>query len=249
MSALRRCARLPLPVAILAVGLGLGVHAAAQNPTIHYQERVPYSSLQADGTVTGLTATPAAAALQRAGLSANWSRTPGQRQLALIQEGEGLHCGLGWFRNAERGALGKFSKALYRDRPYGALARNDSGLRAGISGEEAIAATNELLLVKEGYSYGAVLDRLIAQRKEAPVGTSVETGQMARMLMAGRASWMIVGAEEAEALRQEPGAASALRAVVFADMPPGETRHLYCNRAVPEAWLARFDQALAAQVR
>ena len=37
--------------------------------------------------------------------------------------------------------------------------------------------------------------------------------------------------------------------VAFADMPAGETRHLYCNRAVPEAWLARFDQALAAQPR
>ena len=145
---------------MLVAGMGLGAHAAAQNPTIHYQERVPYSSLQADGNVAGLTATPAALALQRAGLSATWARTPGQRQLALIQEGDGLHCGLGWFRNAERGALGKFSKALYRDRPFGALARNDSGLRAGISGEEAIAATTELLLVKEGYSYGTVLDRL-----------------------------------------------------------------------------------------
>jgi len=62
MSALRRCARLPVPVAVLAAGLGLGAYAAAQNPTIHYQERVPYSSMQADGTVTGLTATPAAAA-------------------------------------------------------------------------------------------------------------------------------------------------------------------------------------------
>ena len=61
--------------------------------------------------MAGLTATPAAQALQRAGLSATWVRTPSQRQLALIQEGEGLHCGLGWFRNAERMALGQFSKA------------------------------------------------------------------------------------------------------------------------------------------
>ena len=35
----------------------------------------------------------------------------------------GLHCGIGWFRNAERAALGKFSKPLYRDRPFGALAQ------------------------------------------------------------------------------------------------------------------------------
>ena len=41
---------------------------------------------------------------------------------------------LGWFRNPERIALGKFSKALYRDRPFGALARNDSRLRNGLRG-------------------------------------------------------------------------------------------------------------------
>jgi hypothetical protein len=35
----------------------------------------------------------------------------------------------------------------------------------------------------------------------------------------------------------------------FSDMPPGQTRHLYCNRAVPDAWLQRIDQALAAQAR
>ena len=127
--------------------------------------------------------------------------------------------------------------------------RNDSTLRSGISGDEAMAARTEMLLVKEGYSYGAQLDRLIAQRVAAPAGTSVETPQMARMLAAGRASWMIVGAEEAEALRRETGVAKALRVVAFADMPAGETRHLYCNRAVPEAWLARFDQALPAPAR
>ena len=71
---------------------------------------------------------------------------------------------------------------------------------------------------------------------------------MARMLLAGRASWMIVGAEESDALRQAAHAgAGTLRYVAFADMPAGETRHLYCNRAVPDAWLARIDQALSAR--
>lgn len=224
--------------------------AAAQTVTLHYQERAPYSTTQPDGSVAGLTATPAAQALQQAGLSYVWARTPSQRQLALIQDGDGLHCGLGWFRNPERIALGKFSKALYRDRPFGALARNDSRLRNGLRGEEALSLAGEVLLVKEGYSYGPVLDRLLAQRTPPATKTSVETAQMVRMLLAGRASWMIVAPEESLVLRQELGAAGvALRGVVLADMPAGETRHLYCNRAVPDAWLARVDQALAAASR
>jgi hypothetical protein len=105
------------------VPLGWCATAGAQGLTLHYQERAPYSTALSDGTVAGLTATPAAQALQQAGLRFAWVRTPSQRQLALIQEGDGLHCGLGWLRNAERSAKGKFSQALYRDRPFGALAR------------------------------------------------------------------------------------------------------------------------------
>ena len=39
-------------------------------------------------------------------------------------------------------------------------------------------------------------------------------------------------------------AAAGLRVVTFTDIAAGEARHLYCNRAVPDAWLARIDQAL-----
>lgn len=226
--------------------LGLCFGAQAEGLTLHYQERAPYSATQPDGTVAGLVATPAAQALTQAAVPFVWARTPSQRQLALIQEGTGLHCGVGWFRNAERAALGKFSKPLYRDRPFGALARGDSLLRPAQSSAEALALAGDTLLVKEGYSYGAQLDRLIAARASPPQKTSAETQQMLRMLLAGRAGWIIVTPEEAQALRQEVGAAAqSLRSVAFSDIAAGETRHLYCNRAVPDAWLARIDQALA----
>ena len=230
--------------------LGLGFGAQAQGLTLHYHERAPYANTQPDGTVAGLVATPAAQALTQAGVAFVWARTPSQRQLALIQEGRGLHCGIGWFRNAERAALGKFSKPLYRDRPFGALARGDSPLQGGLSSTEALALAGDTLLVKEGYSYGARFDRLIAARSSPPQKTSAETQQMLRMLLAGRAGWMIVTPEEAQVLRQEAGAAATgLRSVAFTDISAGETRHLYCNRAVPDAWLTRIDQALAAQAR
>jgi polar amino acid transport system substrate-binding protein len=226
--------------------LGLCFGAQAQGLTLHYQEREPYSATQPDGTVAGLVATPAAQALTQASVAFVWARTPSQRQLALIQEGAGLHCGIGWFRNAERAALGKFSKPLYRERPFGALARGDSPLRTGQSSAEALALAGDTLLVKEGYSYGAQFDRLIAARASPPQKTSAETQQMLRMLLAGRAGWIIVTPEEAQVLRQEAGAAAqSLRSVAFSDIAAGETRHLYCNRAVPDAWLARIDQALA----
>jgi polar amino acid transport system substrate-binding protein len=244
----RACGLASAIVAWALAGLCLG--AQAQVLTLHYQERAPYSVSQGDGTAAGLVATPAAQAMAQAAVPFVWARTPGQRQLALIQEGAGLHCGVGWFRNPERAALGKFSKPLYRDKPFGALVRDDSPLRSGMRGAEALALAGDTLLLKDGYSYGPLLDRLIAAQLPPPARTSAEAQQMLRMLVAGRAGWIIVTPEESQVLREEAGTAGAgLRQVVFADVVAGETRHLYCSKSVPDAWLARVDQALAAQAR
>jgi len=219
----------------------------AQGLSLHYQERPPYSQTAADGSVSGLVATPAAAALQRAGLSFTWVRTPSQRQLALIQGGNGLHCGVGWFRNPDRAALGKFSRELYRDLPFGALVRRDAPLADRMSAAAAMAAASAQLLLKDGYSYGALFDELIARAHKPPQRTSSEVPQMVRMLAAGRAEWMILAPEEAQLLLALPEATSAgLRLIGFAEMPAGPGRHLYCNPAVPDDWIARIDRALAA---
>lgn len=237
-----------------------GLVAAAEPLRLHYQERPPYSatatatSTSADGRVngevsgevggqvSGLVADRAAQALQRAGIAFQWIRTPSQRQLALIQaDPGGLDCGVGWFRSDERAARGRFSAPLYRDRPLAALARDPVWRAPQASAAALLADPGLRLLVKEGYSYGPRLDAQIAAAPRPPLRTSVEPLQMARMLASGRADWMPVAPEEAEVLRQD-----GLRLLPLTDQPEGQTRHLYCNRAVPLAWMERIDRALAA---
>lgn len=221
--------------------------AGAQTLTLHFQDRPPYSSVLTGGAATGLAATPAERALRAAGIPFAWALTPSQRQLALIQQGGGLDCGLGWFRNDERAALGKFSAPLYRDEPFAAIVR--PGVLPGppLRAREALSAASAGLLLKDGYSYGAYLDGLIAAAAAAPLRTSVEPLQMLRMVAAGRAGWMIAAPEEATVLLAALGPeAAGLKLLRLADVPPGQTRHLYCNRAVPDDWLQRIDRALAA---
>ena len=232
----------------LAPALAHGPAAPAAVLTLHYQERPPYSQGGADGHVSGLLAMPAARACQKAQLTCQWSRTPGQRQLALIQAGHGWDCGLGWYRNPEREALGRFSAPLYQDRPYMALARRGTPWDEQRSLTRLLADPALPLLVKEGYSYGALLDGLIARHAGQVRRTSAENQQMARMLEAGRAGWMIVAPEEAEVLLAEPGAGGAplqLQLHPLPGVPAGQTRHLYCNKAVPEAVIERLNRALA----
>ena len=225
----------------LSLAAGSMAHAAPAL-TLHYQERPPYSATGPQGQVSGLVAEPAARALHAAGIAFAWARTPNQRQLALIQgEATGLHCGVGWFRNAGREALGRFSAPLYRDSPLAALVRAGAWREPSATAATLLSAPSLRLLVKDGYSYGPRLDALIAAAAHPPLRTSVEPVQMARMLASDRADWMLVAPEEAELLT-----APDLRLLPLVDEPRGQTRHLYCSRTVPAEWMARIDRALAA---
>lgn len=220
----------------------LAPEAGAQTLTLHFQNRPPYSATRPDGNVEGLVATPAAIALARAGIEFRWALTPSQRQLALIQSGQGRHCGIGWFRTDERAARGRFSLPLYRDRPPGALVRQDLAIGAHPRAAEWLAEGRHRLLVKDGYSYGEAFDRWIAQAPAATlVRTHVDPPQMSLMLRSGRADWMVVAPEEAAVLGGD-----GLKLVIFADVPAGPTRHLYCSQDVPAEWMARIDRGLDA---
>lgn len=230
-----------LPAAAWLIS-GMLAPASAQRLTLHYQERPPYSAAGLDGHVHGLLATPAARALAAARIDFVWAQTPGKRQLALIQSGRGLHCGLGWFRNNVRAAHGKFSRPLYRDQGFVALARRAAvPLAAPLPPEQLLADRRLRLLVKEGYSYGRDLDALIARHAREPLATSAEPMQLLQMLRSGRADWTIASAEDA-ALHVD----GTLVALAFSGQPPGPTRHLYCSVDLPDDWLARIDAALDA---
>jgi len=210
---------------------------------LHFQDRPPYSSQGADGRVRGLVADPAAAALQRAGIGFQWKLTPSQRQLSLIQGRMGRHCGIGWFRTAERAEQGRFSAPLYQDLPLAALVREDAWPAVTATAAALLGSGRLRLLIKDGYSYGPHLDPLIAGASRPPVRTHVDPAQMSRMLRSDRADWMIVAPEEADVL-----SAPGLRRLLLTDAPAGPTRHLYCSTEVPEAWMLRINEALAAVI-
>ncbi|HEX2013283.1 MAG TPA: transporter substrate-binding domain-containing protein [Roseateles sp.] len=250
----RVLAALLLLLLLLAVRPGAAQTPAAAVPvTIHYQQRPPYYVHEPGGEPRGLVVDPLKRVLARAGLAPAWALTPSQRQLLLIEQGQGPDCGLGWFRNPQREQLGRFSaQPLYRDQPIGMLARRGSALREGMSMREAVLQAPAELLVKTGFSYGPELDALIAARSASRglVSGNGDMPTLIRMLQAGRADWMPLAPEEAQVwLGSGPPAplpAEQFQLLHFADAPPGLGRYLYCNKAVPQSWLDRLDAALAA---
>ena len=219
---------------------------AAQPLTLHYQDRPPFSSIGPDGQPQGLLLVPLKRALAQAGIDYRWSNTPSQRQLALIQQGDGQDCGIGWFYSAVRETQGRFSRPIYHNLPFHALMRVDRQIAAAASAAALLADSSQPLLTKEGYSYGARIDALIQAQPASVQRTSAESVSMARMVVAGRAGWMLISPEESGPLLASMGAEGALlRLVSLAGAEPGPTRHLYCNRQVSSALMARLDRELA----
>lgn len=218
---------------------------ACQKLTLHYHVRVPYAQ-KIGAEVRGLTADPAVAALQAAKLPFVWQETPPARQYKLITAGGGCDCGLGWFRLPERERQGKFSAALYVDRPQIALVRADQdAVVDGMTVEAALKLPGIKLLLKGSYSYGAWLDQKIAAARPQTETTLAGNTNMLRMLQAGRADMIFLAPEEADhAIASAALDRSAFKYVRLEGVDQGQSRHLFCSRRVSDDWLAAIDAAL-----
>lgn len=246
----------------LALGVAFGAAAAAQAPAapppaapatetieLYYFERPPYvMKAPGSGEVIGLTAVPAAQAFKAAGVAFRWVQLPTVRQLVTLKNSAAPACAVGWFRNAEREQQFKFTRPIYRDRPTVALARADFLLGAPTLAE-TLRQPGLTVLVKDGFSYGPQIDGLIAQSRAERVVTSAETLAMARMVAAHRAHFMLAAEEEAAYLIEpSTGAGTGLKIVHFADLPPGERRHILCSKAVPDEVIERLNKAITVEV-
>lgn len=216
---------------------------------VYYFERPPYMTRHAGSDeVSGLTASPAAAAFRAAGIAIRWVQMPTMRQLVTLKETSQAACAVGWFRNAEREQQFKFSRAIYRDKPTVGLARTDY-VQHSLTLAETLHQPGLVVLVKDGFSYGPVIDNLLSQVKPERVVTSAESVAMARMIVAQRAQFMFAAEEEAAYLTEQAGLPSGtLKVLPFTDVPPGERRYILCSRAMPDEAMERLNKAITVDL-
>ncbi len=233
-----------------ALGCGLiaaGTTLAAEPLDLYFFDRPPYVVQRpASDEVSGLTATPAAQAFKAAGIPFRWVEMPTVRQLVTLKDSAQPACAVGWFKNPERELHFKFSKPIYRDRPTVGLARAD--YRAATTLADTLHEPGLQVLVKDGFSYGPLIDNLLAQSKVERVVTSAESVAMIHMVAAQRAHFMLAAEEEAAYLVDQAGVpARQLRVLHFADLPPGERRHILCSKAVSDQTIERLNKAITVE--
>ncbi|MCH8622467.1 transporter substrate-binding domain-containing protein [Undibacterium sp. TS12] len=210
---------------------------------VAYNERPPYLISNADGSVSGLTATPVARAFKNAHIDYVWEKEPTNRQLQNIRESLGPYCGVGWFKNPEREKFAKFTKPIYRDQASILVANTDFKAPGNNLLTDILNRRDIRILVKSQYSYGQYIDALISKMKPTLVQTTAENISMIRMIMANRADFMFISEEEAAYSIEQAGfAPNELQLIHVRDMPEGEKRYLMCNKNVPDEVIEKLNQ-------
>jgi uncharacterized protein (TIGR02285 family) len=237
--------RTRLPFATFALFSLCAAAWADDKITVHYNERPPYLKSMPDGSPGGLTGTPAVEAFKKAGIAVSWAKTPTSRQLDLLEKNEGKDCAVGWFKNPKRESFAKFTKAIYRDKPWVAVANSGFAIKPGAKLEELLSDKKTRLLVKDGFSYGSFIDGLLARTKPTTTKTTGESPQMVQMIKADRADLMLASQEEAAFFIESAGlSAKEMKTVSFPDVPEGEKRYIMCSKKVGDDVIAKLNKAI-----
>lgn len=223
--------------------------AQASEATVQvlYSERPPYMIASPDGGPSGLTGTPGTRAFKLAGVAVRWQALPTNRQLLMIRDGSAPACAIGWFRTPEREQYAKFTRAIYHDRDWTVLARSSLAEQGDTSLQELMQRKDVRILVKDNYSYGSELDKMLARINPIIAVSTAPTMKMVQSISLGAADMMFVSEEEGNYIMEHQSAQQArqLRLLHFKDMPHGPERHIMCSKSVPDTLIARLNQAIA----
>ncbi len=222
------------------------VQAAGEDViTVHYHERKPFNISSVDG-VYGLCADPLRLAFEKAGVRYRWRQTPSKRQMEILKQNRGRDCFLGWFKNPAREKIAKYSLPIYQDKPAVALARsNNPDVRTGVSLKMVLSNPSLVLLKKDGYSYGKMVDALIEETRPNQVITTADNVGMLHMIRARRADYFFISKEEADELIIASGFPDTdFKYVRFSGMPMGEKRYILFSKMIEDDVVARVNEAI-----
>ncbi|MBH9577487.1 transporter substrate-binding domain-containing protein [Inhella proteolytica] len=220
--------------------------AQAQTVQIEYRDKPPYSYTER-GRPAGFLLLRTIELLEQAKVEAEFLEVPVKRILQDIEGNQAPICSPSWYKLPEREKFARFSLPIHQDKPHVVLAHAQAAKaiqrHAKLSALFADPQLTPGLL--DGVSYGAELDQALAQTRKPAVRARLNPGQLARMIAAQRADYMLIDQEDLGWLRNDPEFNSLnLVRFEFPDMPAGLLRYLMCSRQVDPAVLERVNQAI-----
>jgi len=220
--------------------------ALAEAPVlVQYNERPPFIKKDADGTISGITATPALNAFIKAGVPYELREASPARQLAVLKSNRTPACSIGWYKTAEREKFVKYSREISRDTPMIGLAGPNVPIAAGATLESVLGNSALTVLLKESIVYGPYLETRLASMQAKKATTGAEFVQLVKMIINGRADLTFLPVEEARHYAKAAGfSPHQFRIIEFPGMPAGERRYIMCSQQVSDAVMEKINAAI-----
>lgn len=200
----------------------------AQPLEIVYEQRIPYVE-KTQNSISGLVATPAIKALNKAKIDYILKEKPSKRHLYEIEANTKRICALGWFKNKHREKFAKYTLSLYQDNPLGIIAKSDRKSEFLGIDIDTLLKKPISILTKESYSYGEFLDKKLKLYKVRTNSVYIDNEKMVTLIKNNRADFMFISPEEAKLLLKD----LAFKDISFykiKGIPKGNKRYLICSK-------------------
>ncbi|MCP5208527.1 MAG: hypothetical protein H7A01_15075 [Hahellaceae bacterium] len=213
---------------------------------ISYLDRPPYYHT-VEGEAQGLLVDKVKTILEAADIEADYREVPAGRILHNIEHNISAQCSIGWFKNDTREKFARFTLPIWRDSPWMVLAPVQ--IKDAISQygrfSELLADSTLSWATHRGFSYGQYLDGLVQQYATNRSEFSGDQMLLPKMMLKGRASYMIIAKEEFLPLIYSSGLGlDDFFLQPMADAPPVNERFLMCSKSVTPELIEKINQVI-----
>lgn len=241
---------------ILSCLLIFGCDAYAQSALpdivkLPWTERQPFQYIDSDGKLKGILFDLGEKIFSKAGISMKWEEIPAKRILMSLERNQDKVCLVGWYMTEERQKIAHFTLPVYEDKPMRGIVRVDSSVKQGMSIDDIAKNSNLNILVKQGYSYGAVIDQLLAVRNEKNVQRVFGNHlTLLKMLQLKRADIVFLSQEEIEFyLASDPSFIKDFSIISFKELAMKIPRYIICSKQVPLETINKLNKAIQESIK
>jgi len=204
--------------------------------TVSYLERPPYYYIR-QGHADGFLIELSKKIFQDAGVEVVFEMMPPKRIMKEIKNADNVHCSVGWFKKPEREKFAKFSLPIYRDRPVVILTtkKQKQMFAPHKTLREVFLDKSLIMATMSAFSHGSYIDGLMKDVSPKIHEISSRQNLLPKLIMNGRAAYMLTAPEEVETLVRSAGLEpDDFVSITMPDIPAGNRRYLIFTRGVSD---------------
>lgn len=208
-------------------------------------DRPPFYIVTTDPP-SGLLVEPTRQVFETAGIPFSWNISSPQGSLIEVERNTKPICATGWFRNKQRERFARYTEPFFQDATRVVVFRLDDPAVLRYNSFRELFEDKLLRVgLKEGYSYGKYIDRLLKMNQPQNLRSGESASAMLGMLLNRQFDYFLLNEDEiAHLLEQDSHLAKSVSTRRMGDSTPGSMRHILCSMKTDEKLIEQLDASI-----